>query len=159
MSRMGLDKKSMSMNVKTSLIGQEHPTQKPRPSSSKPVQQKNDTLKQDLDVSNISRRPPSPGNPPRPGSAQPKKQRMRSSSPAVQTQPGGGVVKATTLGGQQMKAKSSSYRSANLNTSLNSKTINNQKVSGLVGAGHLSNKLVPQLYMRGYSPSKPQWKF
>ena len=25
--------------------------------------------------------------------------------------------------------------------------------------GQLNNKLVPQLYMRGYSPSKPQWKF
>ena len=85
---------------------------------------------------------------------------MRSSSPAVQTQPGVGVVKASTLNGQQTKAKSSSYRNPNLNTSLNSsKAINNQKVSGLVGAGHLSNKLVPQLYMRGYSPSKPQWKF
>ena len=36
MSRMGLDKKSTA-GSKTSHIGQEHPTQKPRPSSSKPV--------------------------------------------------------------------------------------------------------------------------
>lgn len=26
-------------------------------------------------------------------------------------------------------------------------------------AGGLNSKMVPQLYMRGYSPSKPQWKF
>ena len=41
-------------------------------------------------------------------------------------------------------------------------SFSNQKpaVGGKVpNMGAVNNKLVPQLYMRGYSPSKPQWKF
>lgn len=132
-------------------------SQKQRPSSSKPNLQ-NSAGNGNLDISGISTnqerpmsssgvRPASPGSQ---NNQNIKKQRIRSSSPAVQNGP------ASTKAKQAANSKGASG-TVGANNSFNQ----GQKVIAAASKvnSNLNNKLVPQLYMRGYSPSKPNWKF